>query len=84
MASTVLGNIIFGYLADIYGHKINLMIMAAVLLLASLSAIAAINPLIFGSVFFFLHLHKVSREFQGLRLLLNSGEKRTELFTHRC
>ena len=63
MGSTVLGNIVFGFLADIFGHKINLMIMAAVLLLASLSAIISINPLTYGSVFFFVAL---AQSLQGI------------------
>ena len=81
MASTVLGNIIFGYLADIYGHKINLMIMAAVLLLASLSAIAAINPLIFGSVFFFFALAQSIQGISRIAFVVElGGEKDRTLY----
>ena len=81
MASTVLGNIIFGYLADISGHKINLMIMAAVLLLASLSAIVAINPLIFGSVFFFFALAQSIQGISRVAFVVElSGEKDRTLY----
>ena len=76
MASTVLGNIIFGYLADISGHKINLMIMAALLLLASLSAIISINPLTFGSVFFFFALALSIQGISRIAFVVElSGEK---------
>ena len=53
MSSMALGNIIFGYIADIFGHKINLMIMGAAILLANFCAIISINPLTYGCVFFF-------------------------------
>lgn len=81
MASTVLGNIIFGYFADIFGHKINLMIMAAVLLLASLSAIVSINPLIFGSVFFFFALAQSIQGISRIAFVVElSGEKDRTLY----
>ena len=54
MASQVLGNIIFGYLADFFGHKINILLLAASSATASLVAILANNVLMFGIVFFFM------------------------------
>ena len=81
MASTVLGNIIFGYLADNSGHKINLMIMAAVLILASLSAIISINPLTFGSVFFFFALAQSIQGISRVAFVVElSGEKDRTLY----
>jgi len=81
MASTVLGNVIFGFLADIFGHKINLMIMAATLLLASLSAIISINPLTFGSVFFFFALAQSIQGISRVAFVVElSGEKNTTLY----
>ncbi len=81
MASTVLGNIIFGYLADISGHKINLIIMAALLLLANLSAIISINPLTFGSVFFFFALGLSIQGISRVNFVVElSGEKDRTLY----
>jgi MFS family permease len=54
MASQVLGNITFGYLADFFGHKINILLLAASSAAASLVAILANNVLMFGIVFFFM------------------------------
>jgi len=53
MASQVLGNIVFGYLADNSGHKINILILAASSAAASLFAILAGSVLLFGIVFVF-------------------------------
>ena len=65
MAGQLLGNFIFGYLADYFGHKINILILAAASAAASLSAVFANNILAFGVVFFFtgcsLALQGISR-----------------------
>jgi len=54
MASQVFGNLIFGYLADFFGHKINMLILAASSAAASLCAAFANNILLYGIVFFFV------------------------------
>ncbi len=65
MAGQLLGNFIFGYLADYFGHKINILILAASSAAASLCAVFANNILAFGTVFFFtgctLALQGISR-----------------------
>ncbi len=65
MASQVLGNFFFGYLADFFGHKINVLILAACSAAASLTAVVADNVLLYGIVFFFtgctLTLQGISR-----------------------
>ena len=65
MAGQLLGNFIFGYLADYFGHKINVLILAACSAAASLCAVFANNILAFGVVFFFtgctLALQGISR-----------------------
>jgi MFS family permease len=65
MASQVIGNFFFGYLADYSGHKINVLILAACSGAATLTALAANNILLFGVVFFFagctLTLQGISR-----------------------
>ena len=66
MASQVLGNFLFGYLADFFGHKVNLLILAASSAAASLVAVLANNVLLYGvAVFFFtgctLTLQGISR-----------------------
>ena len=53
MAGQLLGNFVFGYLGDYYGHKINILILASASAAASLSAVLANNILVFGIVFFF-------------------------------
>lgn len=53
-ASMIAGNVFFGYLADVSGHKINLLILAISSLLASIAAIAAHNVLTYGIVFCFV------------------------------
>jgi MFS family permease len=53
MASQVFGNFIFGYVADFFGHKVNVLILAVSSALASLTAAFANNVLIYGVVFFF-------------------------------
>ena len=50
----ILGNFFFGYLADISGHKVNLIILSAASLLASTTAVVANNILAYGMVFFFV------------------------------
>jgi MFS family permease len=52
--SMALGNIIFGYLGDRFGHKLNLVILASCSILAGLSALLSTNVLTFGIVFFFV------------------------------
>ncbi|HSP87812.1 MAG TPA: MFS transporter [Ignavibacteriaceae bacterium] len=54
MASQVFGNFIFGYLADFFGHKINIIILAASSAAASICAAFANNVLLYGVVFFFV------------------------------
>jgi MFS family permease len=66
MASQVIGNFFFGYLADFFGHKVNLLILAASSGAASLIAVLANNVLLYGvAVFFFtgctLTLQGISR-----------------------
>ena len=76
MASIVIGNIIFGYMADLFGHKINLMIMAAALLLANLSAIVATNSLTFGGVFFFFALAQSIQGISRVAFVVELGEEK--------
>ena len=59
-ASMIVGNFFFGYLADVSGHKINLIILSITSLLASTTAIIANNILSYGMVFFFPGDHFVS------------------------
>jgi len=65
MAGQLIGNFIFGYLADYSGHKINILILAACSAAASLCAVFANNILAYGIVFFFtgctLALQGISR-----------------------
>jgi MFS family permease len=53
-ASMIAGNLFFGYLADVSGHKINLLILAIASFMASLAASIANNILAYGIVFFFV------------------------------
>lgn len=63
------------------GIRFNLMIMAAVLLLASLSAIISINPLTFGSVFFFFALGQSIQGISRVAFVVElSGEKDRTLY----
>ena len=82
MASTVLGNIIFGFMGDLFGHKINLMFMGAALLLACFSAVVAINPLMFGAVFIFAG---IAQSLQGISrtafVVELAGEKEIALYS---
>ncbi len=50
----IVGNLFLGYLADISGHKINLIILSISSLLASLTAIIASNIIAYSIVFFFV------------------------------
>ncbi len=54
MGSMVLGNVIFGYLGDTFGHKNNLIILSLSSMTASLTAVISNNVLIFGFVFVFM------------------------------
>ncbi len=53
MGSMVIGNLFFGFLADNYGHKVNLMLLAGCCIAANLTALLAENILVYGLVFFF-------------------------------
>jgi MFS family permease len=53
-ASMIAGNLFFGYLADVSGHKINLIMLSISSLLSSATAIIANNILSYGMVFVFL------------------------------
>ena len=53
-ASMIAGNLFFGYLADVSGHKINLIMLSISSLLSSATAILANNILSYGMVFVFL------------------------------
>jgi len=54
MGSMVLGNVIFGYLGDSFGHKNNLIILSLSSMAASITAVISNNILIFGLVFVFM------------------------------
>lgn len=54
MSSMVLGNVVFGFLADHFGHRVNWLILAGCSAAASLMAIIASNILLYGLVFFFM------------------------------
>ena len=54
MASMVLGNVVFGFLADHFGHRLNWLILAGCSAAASIMAIIASNILLYGLVFFFM------------------------------
>ncbi|HTR80363.1 MAG TPA: MFS transporter [Bacteroidota bacterium] len=54
MAALAAGNFVFGYLADSFGHKVNLMILAASSAMASAVAMTAGNILIYGLTFVFM------------------------------
>jgi MFS family permease len=53
MGSMVIGNLFFGFIADSYGHKLNLMLLVGFAFSANLVAILAGNILVYGLVFFF-------------------------------
>ncbi len=54
MASQVFGNFIFGFIADYFGHKINMVILASCSAAASIIAAVSNNVLLYGVVFFFV------------------------------
>ena len=54
MAGMVAGNSVFGYLADSFGHRMNLILLAAASALASVAAMTAGNILIYGITFVFM------------------------------
>jgi MFS family permease len=54
MIGNIFGNIVFGIIADLYGHRVNLIALALSSLLASLFAAFSSNILVYGFVFFFL------------------------------
>jgi len=54
MVGMVAGNSVFGYLADSFGHKVNLILLASASVAASMIAISADNILVYGFTFFFM------------------------------
>jgi MFS family permease len=54
MAGMVVGNIVFGYLADSFGHKINLILLAGASAAGSIVAMWATNILVYGLTFVFM------------------------------
>lgn len=54
MAGMVAGTSVFGYLADSFGHKMNLIFLASASMVASLIAMSADNILVYGFTFFFM------------------------------
>ena len=54
MAGMVAGNSVFGYLADSFGHKTTLIVLALSSVAASVVAIFADNILMYGFTFFFM------------------------------
>ncbi|MCK7527256.1 MAG: hypothetical protein MZV64_61455 [Ignavibacteriales bacterium] len=70
-ASMVAGNLFFGYLADVSGHKINLIILSISSLLSSATAIIANNILSYGMVFVFLRNYFVS--FRNIKIFICYG-----------
>jgi MFS family permease len=54
MITNMAANIVFGIIADSYGHKVNLLAFALCSALAGLFAIISTNILMYGLVFFFL------------------------------
>jgi MFS family permease len=51
MASMVIGNLLFGYLADRYGHRLNLVVMAGITIVACILALWAPTVEVFYFVF---------------------------------
>lgn len=65
MITNIFSNIIFGVVADYYGHKVNVMSVAAAFGLAALCAILSPNIFLYGFVFVFIasaiQTHFISR-----------------------
>ncbi len=65
MLSTILGNVFFGYIADRYGHKVNLVLAAASTTLSCFMALFAPNPgwyvIVFVGMAFQIGLSGISR-----------------------
>jgi MFS family permease len=54
MVSNIVSNIAFGFLADAYGHKINMVSLAGCMALAAVFAIISPNIVMYGFVFIFI------------------------------
>ncbi len=54
MTTNVVANIVLGIIADTYGHKVNLLLLAFCSAAAALLAVFSINILMYGLVFIFL------------------------------
>ena len=54
MASMVIANVVFGYLGDHYGHKLNLICLALAVAFASLVAVLSQSAFLYWGVFFFM------------------------------
>lgn len=81
MGGMALGNIIFGYIGDVFGHKVNLTIMATSLLLANFTALVSINPLTYGIVFLFLAFAQGLQGVSRLAFVVElTGETNTTLY----
>lgn len=65
MVTGIFANIIFGFSADYYGHKINIIAVAACSMLSAVIAILSTNIFLYGFVFMFiacaLQVHAISR-----------------------
>jgi predicted MFS family arabinose efflux permease len=53
MSSVIVGNLLFGYLADKHGHKLNLFLAAASTFTACIIALIAPTPFLYSAVFVF-------------------------------
>jgi MFS family permease len=53
MSSVIIGNFLFGYLADKHGHKLNLFLAALTSFSACIIALVAPNPFLYSAVFVF-------------------------------
>jgi MFS family permease len=81
MGGMVLGNIIFGYIGDVFGHKVNLTIMAASLVLANFTALVSINPLTYGIVFLFVAFAQGLQGISRLAFVVElTGETNTTMY----
>jgi MFS family permease len=56
MGSMIAGGLVFGFCADRYGHKLNLLLAATASALASLGGLALHDPALYGVVFVFAAL----------------------------